>query len=175
MYQRNLIPTTNKATRVGKNSAMAIDHIITDYVLTCDFKTAILKTDLTDYFPIVISLKNDGLSPQHSKTKHLYKLSYNEENIKAFNHRLLSINFNEVKNYDDPNEAYKKFLNIFNSIYDIYFPKVLVRLKTKHIQSPWITKGIIKSSKRKQKFYEKFLKHQTRETELAYKTYKDQE
>ena len=49
--------------RVGRNSATAIDRIITDYVLTCNFKTAILKTDLTDYFPIVIALKNDG--PSH--------------------------------------------------------------------------------------------------------------
>ena len=30
MYQRNLIPTINKPTRVGKNSATAIDHIKTD-------------------------------------------------------------------------------------------------------------------------------------------------
>ena len=111
---------------------------------------------------------------QHSKTtKHKYKRSYNEENIKAFNHRLLSINWDEIKNCDDPNEAYKQFFNIFNSIYDIYFPKVFVRLKTKHIQSPWITKGIAKSSKRKQKLYEKFLKHRTREAELACNSYKN--
>ena len=89
MYHRNLIPTINKPTMVGKNSATAFDHIITDYVLTCDFKTAILETDLTDHFPIVIALKNYGPSQQHSKTKHKYKRSYNEENIKAFNHRLL--------------------------------------------------------------------------------------
>ena len=86
MYQRNLIPTINKPTRVGKKSATAIDHIITDYVLTCAFKTAILKGDLTDHFPLVIALKNDGPSYQHSKTKHKYKSSYNEENIKVFNH-----------------------------------------------------------------------------------------
>ena len=171
MYQRNLIPTINKPTRVGKNSATAIDHIITDYVLTCNFKTAILKTGLADHFPIVIAPKNYGPSQQHSKTKHKYKLSYNQENIKAFNQRLLSVNWDEVKNCDDPNEAHKQFFNIFNSIYDIYFPKVFVRLKTKHIQSPWITKGIAKSSKRKQKLYEKFLKHRTRETE--YKSYKN--
>ena len=83
MYQRKLIPTINKPTRVGKNCATAIDHIITDYVLTCDFKTAILKTDLTDPFPIVIALKNYGPSQQHLKTKHKYKRCYNEENIKA--------------------------------------------------------------------------------------------
>ena len=116
MYQRNLIPTINKPTRVGKNSATAIYHIITGYVLTCDFKTAILKADLTDHFPIVIALKNYGPSQQHSKTKHKYKRSYNEENIKAFNQRLLSVNWDEVKNCDDPNEAYKQFFNIFNSI-----------------------------------------------------------
>ena len=176
MYQRNLIPTINKPTRVGKNSHhnnVNFDHIITDYVLTCDFKTAILKTDLTDPFPIVIALKNYGPSQQHSNTKHKYKRSYNEENIKAFNQRLLSVNWHEVKNCDDPNEAYKQFFNIFNSMYDIYFPKVSVRIKTKHIQSPWITKGIAKYSKRKQKLYEKFLKHRTRETELAYKSYKN--
>ena len=57
IYPRNLIPTINKPTRVVKNSAKAIDHIITDYVLTCDFKTAILKTDLTDHFLIAIALK----------------------------------------------------------------------------------------------------------------------
>ena len=74
---------------------------------------------------------------------------------------------------DDPNEVYKQFFNIFNSIYDIYFPKVFVRLKRKHIQIPWITKGNAKSSKRKQKLYEKFLKYQTRKTELAYKSYKN--
>ena len=91
----------------------------------------------------------------------------------SFDHGLLSVNWDEIKNCDDPNEAYKKFFNLFYSIYDIYFLKVLVRLKTKHTQSPWIRKGIAKSSKRKQKLYEKFSKHRTRKTELAYKSYKN--
>ena len=106
MYQHNLIPAINKPTRVGKNSATANDQIITDYVLTCDFKTAVLKTDLTDHFSTVIALKNDGPSQQHSKTKYLYRRSYNEENIKDLNHRLLSISWDKIKNCDDPNEAY---------------------------------------------------------------------
>ena len=96
------------------------DHFIADHVLVCDFKTAILKINLTDHFPIVIALKNDGPFQQRSKTKHLYIRSYNEENIKAFNHRLLSINWDEITNCDDLNESYKQFFNIFNSIYDTY-------------------------------------------------------
>ena len=40
------------------------------------------------------------------------------------------------------------------------------------MNSPWITKGIKKSSKRKQRLYEKFLKNRTEKHELSYKTYK---
>ena len=58
---------------------------------------------------------------------------------------------------------------MFKSTYDIYFPKVLVRLKayseTLDNKSDW--------KQRKQKFYKKFLKHQTQEIELAYKSYKN--
>ena len=104
----NLKDINYKQTNKGrKNSATATDHTMTDYVLTCDFKTAILKTDLTDHFSIVTALKNDGPSQQHSRTKHKFKRSYNEENIKAFNHRLLSMNWDEIKNCDSLNEAYK--------------------------------------------------------------------
>ena len=114
MYQRNLIPPINKG--VGKNSVTANDQIITDYVLTCDFKTTILKTDLTNHFPVVIALKNDGRSQQRSKTKYLYKRNYNEENIKAFNHRLLTINWDEIKKYNDPSEACKQLQRSFSEI-----------------------------------------------------------
>ena len=59
MYWYNMIPTINKVTRVGKNSATAIDHIIANCIVDCQFKTAILKTDVADHFPIAITLKTD--------------------------------------------------------------------------------------------------------------------
>ena len=46
----------------------------------------------------------------------------------------------------------------FISVYENFFPNVEVRIKTKSLHSPWIAKGIAKSSKRKQKLYEKYLK-----------------
>ena len=41
----------------------------------------------------------------------------------------------------------------------IPFPKSEVKVKCKSDQSPWISKGIAKSSKKKQRLYEKFLKN----------------
>ena len=48
-----------------------------------------------------------------------------------------------------------------------------LKLKNKDIQSPWIRTGIKKSSKHKQRLYEKLLKTRCRKVENAYKNYKN--
>ena len=40
------------------------------------------------------------------------------------------------------------------------------------MQNPWMTKGLLKLSERKQKLYEKFLKKRTSRNETIYKAYK---
>ena len=68
MYGYNINkPTINKPTRVGKNSPTTIDHIIAYWIVDCQFKTAILKTDVTDHFPIDMALKAD--EPVHQSQK----------------------------------------------------------------------------------------------------------
>ena len=51
--------------------------------------------------------------------------------------------------------AYGAFLNKFTSLYDKTFEKFAVTLKSKTLKNPWITKGILKSSKTKQRLYDK--------------------
>ena len=46
MYRYNMVPTINKPTTIGKNLATAIDHIIANCIVDCQFKTAILKSVL---------------------------------------------------------------------------------------------------------------------------------
>ena len=57
-------------------------------------------------------------------------------------------------------------------IYDANFSIREYILKNKDIKSPWITKGLKKSSKKTQKLYIKFLKTKTLEDEFKCKTYK---
>ena len=52
--------------------------------------------------------------------------------------------------------AYGAFLNKFTSLYDKIFEKFAVTLKSKTLKNPWITKGILKSSKTKQRLYDEF-------------------
>ena len=61
------------------------------------------------------------------------------------------------------------FLNKFTSLYGKIYGKVLVKVKSKTLKNPWITKGILKSSKTKKRLYDKFLKSKTYEHEKCYK------
>ena len=59
-------------------------------------------------------------------------------------------------------------------MYNECFLKIKVKLKPQRQFSPWITKGIRKSSKKKnQKLYVKLLKTRTKESETEYKVYKN--
>ena len=51
--------------------------------------------------------------------------------------------------------AYEVFLNKFTSLYDKVFEKYVITVKSKTLKNPWITKGILKSSKTKQRRYDK--------------------
>ena len=59
---------------------------------------------------------------------------------------------------NEPSEAY----NIFYRHFVIYtmslFQKKEIEIKSKYLNRPWITKGIRKSSKCKQRLYERYLK-----------------
>ena len=53
------------------------DHIITNSIYNNDFKTAIIKTDISDRFPIkyAFKLRSSMSSENRQKNKYLYKVS----------------------------------------------------------------------------------------------------
>ena len=84
MFHSNMIPLTNKPTRVTRHPANAIDHIITNALTGHnDFKSAIIKTDLSDHFFIAFAIKTNETA-HRSVVKSTYKRSYCEQNIDRF-------------------------------------------------------------------------------------------
>ena len=80
--------------------------------------------------------------------------------ISVFKEKLLKVDWRLLHPIKDRNEAYKTFSNVLSNLYEIAFPKIKIKVNSKTRLSPWITRGILKSSKRKQKLYEQFLKNE---------------
>ena len=73
----------------------------------------------------------------------------------------------------DVNITYNNFLSKFSDIYNECFPLITKNIKIKNPNKPWITPGIIKSTKRKNYLYKNWLIRRTEETLSKYKKYKN--
>ena len=170
-----IVTTTviNKPTHVTKTSATAIDHIITNSIFLSSITTGIIKTDITDHMPIFLTShqKNFDIYPQDT---YIYKRYINNNTIEQFKTTIANHDWEYITYIECPNKAYDTFLGNFLNLYEETFPKVKIKLKSKSLLiSPWITKGLVKSSKTKHKLYDKFLKNKTYKNETTYKDYKN--
>lgn len=60
MFRYKMTALTNKPIRVTRNTTNTIDHIITNIAIVQNgFKSAAIKTDLSDQFPTVFALKTN--------------------------------------------------------------------------------------------------------------------
>ena len=150
-----------------------VQHFLTG-LAQVQHRSGIIKTNISDHFPIVFALNTCEKGKPENKAQYIYKCIYEKEQIELFKHELSQIEWNNIiKTLDNPNTAYESFFDIFSKTYDKYFAKVRIKIKAKTIQNPWITKGITKSSKSPQKLYERFLKKRTPQNEQKYKNYKN--
>ena len=58
-FEYVFFPAINKATRVTKNTATAIDHIITNSLLHRIINTGIIKLDISHHFPIFLIVETE--------------------------------------------------------------------------------------------------------------------
>ena len=149
IFQQGLIPVINKPTRITKKSATAIDHIMTNTFVDADITTGIIKTDISDHFPIFLISKTQGINIYPQKSS-ILKRHINKNSINDFNNLLHEENWNDIFSINNANDSYDLFLKYFLKHYEIAFPKIEIKIKTKNLLSPWITKGLLKSSTRKQ-------------------------
>ena len=168
-FSHGIIPLINRPTRVTTKSCTLIDNILTNCLYERKFVKGIIKSDLTDHFPIFVSFEN---SPEKIESSFVRKRIFSDSSIETFKSLLRNESWNVLDNFENVQDSYNYFLNTFQMIYNKCFPIKEFKYKQKDLKSPWISKGIKKSSKLKQKLYIKFLKNKTPVTEEVYKTYK---
>ena len=152
----------NRPTRISEHSASLI--------FNNSLKKGIIKSDVSDHFPIFLNTINERkTSGRCYKDK---KRVFSKRNITSFKKQLSLLHWRYIAFKGTVNEIYDTFLKTLIDIYDANFPIREYILKDKNIKSPWVSKGLRKSSKTKQRLYIKFLKTKTLEDESKYKNYK---
>ena len=128
MFRFGMIPTINKPTRVTRHTATAIDHVFTNTIMdSITIKTAIVKTDISDHFPIIFPTKTK--IDTEITEQYIFKRNISDQSIDKFKQKLCNIDWNNIKILQNVDDAYGKFIEIFLSLCNECFPKIKVKLK----------------------------------------------
>ena len=90
MFRFGMIPTINKSIHVTRHTATAIDHVFTNTIMdNIEIKTAIVKTDTSDHFPIIFATKNKIDSEITEQC--IFKRNISDQSIGKFKQKLRNI------------------------------------------------------------------------------------
>ena len=135
-------------------------------------KKGIIKKDVSDHFPVFVSLSYHSKIHKENQKIIIHKKVMHGTNLMAFMTDLSNVNWNSINHSPETNLKYETFLKIFSGLYENYFSLKDFQIKVKDLQAPWISKGLKKLSKQKQKMYIKFLKHKSIQNEQICKNCK---
>ena len=132
----------------------------------------ILITDISDHLPI-LTLCGETKYNQPKKTSHTYR-PITIEKINTLKERLVNIDWTHLEN-KSAESGYTSFSNTLQETIDSYVPVKTTLSSAKAIKhEPWLTKGILKSSKTLKKLYRKKLKNpNSLSIQFKYKSYRN--
>ncbi len=164
LHAAALHPVISLPTRVTCSSSSLIDNFLCDISLlpVC---SSVIKTDVSDHYAIEINLKSRALSSTNPKSKRLFTAIAKLK----FTNKLLAADWSQLYSINDTNKAFNFFLRKLKRIYNKCFP--FVRITPKPKKNPWLTPGILKSIKHKNKL---FLKSKIDGSQQCYKSYRNQ-
>lgn len=145
MSSFSLFPFITRPTRVTHTSATLIDHIWSTQ-LEGNTGNYIIQTDITDHFPTISQFQLEH-APQ--KPDFVFKRVITSVSLEYFIAELALQNWNNVVHTTCCNRAFDAFYEKFYELFQNHFPITKCRLNKKVEISPYITFGLKKSIKEK--------------------------
>ena len=105
-------------------TATAIGLIFTNAAANTEFKTGMIKTDVSDHFSILLSTNFQIEVDPKAELQYLFKCFISKNSIEQ------KVEWYDIKASNDVNNTYPKHLNIIWLLYDECFPKKEVKTKT---------------------------------------------
>ena len=161
IYSNMFFPLITRPTRITCHS----DNIFVNQFFDRS-RSGLFFTDISDHLPIFsihldtsISASNETIMNQVNTTKFLLHLE--------------RIDWTQYATLDDPNNAYNSFFKQYSTAYDSCFLLKKTKVSNYRLSKPWLSKGLLKSIRTKNKLYGQYLTNQSSHCEIRYKNYKN--
>lgn len=166
IYACSFVPTITIPTRVTPHCSTLLDHIYANGY-TDKLLSGVIVSDISDHYPVFFVEKSRCTQVKNSPE--LYR-PYTDRNVLKFVDLLERMDFSNVMNELSCQDAYDTLAVKLEHAHNYAFPRKKRTQKHKRF-SPWITPGIIQSSKTKHKLFNKSKKNPTDANISAYKAF----
>ena len=158
MLNFHLFPAITFPTHFLDKTCTLIDNIFTKFATASQsLRSGILVSSISDHFPTFISINLNLM--KLPKPKFIMSTMSDLNSLDNLKTELDTLDFDIILNKDpfaNPNTNYEKVQHIISSLIKKYFPLKRVRFnKYKHQDNNWITSGIMRSIKFKDKLYKR--------------------
>ena len=172
MFSHLLIPMINRPTRITSHTATLIDNILTNNTKADTLLNGLFLTDISDHLPIFSIWLENKTEFNDNENPAYFCREKTEGNIEKFKDKITNYDWNEINSFDDPIKAYNAFADEFSRIFNECLP-LKKKTRKNRIHKPWISPGILKSIKIKNKLYKQFMRNPDSSKEKAYKNHKN--
>ena len=154
---KGYLPQLTQPTRITGNTATLIDNIFTKSINNCLItRKGIITNDISDHYPAFIEIKLINPLTNSNKSKIIESRHITNQSITSLISDLNKENWFDVIEKMNTNDKYNSFISTYTKLMDKNMPKEKRKYnKYKHKNSQWITKGIMKSIKYKDKLVNK--------------------
>lgn len=168
LYSYSLFPLMTRPTRITSSSSTLIDNIYLNDISAMNTLNGILFTGISDHLPIFsINHKSKISTNSQCRRTRIFSL----KNIEKFKDCLRCIDWSEILNITDGREAFSLFYERYCQLYNKCFPLKEMKLNYQN-RKPWLSEGIKKSIKMKNKLYVIQLRNPSDNNIAKYKSYK---
>ena len=169
MTSNSFLPLITRPTRVTATSATLIDNIFSNYLENCSHSMqGLMITDISDHYPIFHV--NRQVKAKDTEI-YMEKRVYSDKNKRDFTQALAGIDFSEISSVHGTQSAFDLFHGKLLTLLNKYFPKVRT-IKKYNNRNPWLSEGLRKTIKHKNKLYYNYRKFKSVHNEVVYKAYK---
>jgi hypothetical protein len=171
LITNNFIPTVILPTRITPQTATLVDHIYYHHTKNTEHfvvKAGNFTTDISDHLPNYLLVINS--KKQDVTTRPMIR-SYSDKNRHAFVSEIQHKDWASIFSANDVNAAYNEFIFTLQDAFRRNFP--FQKMSRKRMKDKkWITKGLKKCSRVKNKLYKEWISTRDAVDELKYKSYK---
>ena len=155
MQSFGLSQVISSPTRITSSSATLIDHIYTN-ISSCCIHSGCIEAGISDHLPIYATFEKFQCNIQEKKT--IIHRNFRNVSVDSFKNDMMNLNWTDVYDCFEPNEAYDKFCEMFLEVCDKNAPIEEIHVASKKTHKPWITRSIKKSIRKKHQMYSKTIK-----------------